>query len=103
MENSNKKIPSFWNRVILTFFASVVLYVTLTFYVAVLPSVTAAVAVNQVKDSILTYSASQAFMHSNAGVWIVWGIYFLALFLIWRDYLKHRLGTKKISDSEDQQ
>jgi hypothetical protein len=87
--------PSVMKRIVLTIVVSALFYGFMLFYGAAMPSVDAAVAVNQVKDSIATYAASQAFIHGNSGGFVAWGIFLLLLLAIWWGVLKYHFGPAK--------
>lgn len=93
--------PSFAIRIILTFVVSVVFYWIKMLYLTALPSIEAAVAVNQVQDSVTTYAASQAFIRSDMGTWMAWLCYFVILFFIWGKWIKYQVTEhKKPSNKE---
>jgi hypothetical protein len=90
--NMNK--PSVLNRAILTFVVGMAIYWVAQFMTAAMPSVEAAVAAQQVRDSIATYAAAQSFIRGNAlSVWLLAWLIFIGISLfIWKDVLKFHFG-----------
>ena len=85
------KKPSFWGRMVFTITLSIVFYGAMQFYHAVMYSEEAKIAVGQVKDSIVEYSFSQAFIHSDLGGIIPWIVFLAVLWVIWGKFIGYYL------------
>ena len=70
-------------RIVASIIVTGLLYVAVTLYNAMMPSIEARIALGQVKDSVIEYSLAQAFMSSHMGKPLMFALYFLILLAIW--------------------